>query len=265
MALVMALPMGMYLARTAGNFLMRWTYYAVTGLLAYAIYLCNSRGSFIALCAMAFVYSYRRFGPWTSTITFPLLLVPIVLLAPSRIREISGDEESAAGRVEAWYEGLQMFYSHPMFGVGQGGFTEHYTMTAHNSYLLALAELGLVGYFFWLALFGASIWMMRAITRSKAPPVSPDEPRAAEWPAHQLAAWSVIYASTGVLVSALFLSRSYIVLLYIQAATAVAVFQITRTRWPELVPVRLGTIAPTMMVVMLGSVVFFWFATRVLL
>ena len=48
-------------------------------------------------------------------------------------------------RYEAWHAGLQMFKQSPVFGVGQRQFSEHHYMTAHNSYVLALAELGFVG------------------------------------------------------------------------------------------------------------------------
>jgi O-antigen ligase len=38
-----------------------------------------------------------------------------------------------------------MWRSHPLLGVGLGQFTEYNYMTAHNSYLLALSELGVPG------------------------------------------------------------------------------------------------------------------------
>ena len=38
-----------------------------------------------------------------------------------------------------------MWKQSPVFGVGQRQFIEHHYMTAHNSYVLSLAELGLIG------------------------------------------------------------------------------------------------------------------------
>lgn len=286
MALIMALPMGMYLAHTASGFVMRLVYWAAVALLTYALWLCNSRGSFIALCAMALVYSIRRYGAARSVITLPVLLVPLVALAPSRIATISSAEESAAGRVDAWYAGLQMFFSHPMFGVGQGGFTEHHSMTAHNSYVLALAELGLVGYFFWLSLIIMSVWLMRTLLRAPPPaiatagvaptavrpgarraadPAATTPVRPAEWRTYEIAAWSVVYAAVGVLVSILFLSRSYIVLIYILCAISTGVYQMARARWPHVPAQTLASALPMLLWIEVGSVVFFWLATRFLL
>ena len=67
--------------------------------------------------------------------------------------QISNGDDSAYGRVEAWYEGIQMFKSSPVFGVGKGMFTDFNNLTAHNSYMLVLAELGFVGSIFFLGLF----------------------------------------------------------------------------------------------------------------
>jgi O-antigen ligase len=55
-------------------------------------------------------------------------------------------------RIEAWYEGIQMLKSSPLLGVGYGNFLDHHHLTAHNSFVLCFAELGLVGYFFWMGL-----------------------------------------------------------------------------------------------------------------
>jgi O-antigen ligase len=44
-----------------------------------------------------------------------------------------------------------MWREKPVMGVGGGQFTEHYYLTAHNSLLLALAELGPIGLLLWSA------------------------------------------------------------------------------------------------------------------
>jgi O-antigen ligase len=54
-------------------------------------------------------------------------------------------------RYEAWGVGLDMFHHSPIFGVGARQFVEHHFLTAHNSYVLTLAELGFPG----MALFVA--------------------------------------------------------------------------------------------------------------
>ena len=57
-----------------------------------------------------------------------------------------------ADRLAAWASGLEMFKSAPLLGVGFGRFTDLNDITAHNSFVLCLAELGLVGSTLWIAL-----------------------------------------------------------------------------------------------------------------
>jgi O-antigen ligase len=57
-----------------------------------------------------------------------------------------------ADRLEAWANGLEMFKSAPLFGIGFNGFTDYHEITAHNSFVLCLAELGLLGSTLWVAM-----------------------------------------------------------------------------------------------------------------
>ena len=58
-------------------------------------------------------------------------------------RAISSKEQSAAERIEAWSVGLELLKWRPLFGAGYGNFTDHHHLTAHNSFVLCFAELGL--------------------------------------------------------------------------------------------------------------------------
>src|SRR3546814_18467251 len=77
-----------------------------------------------------------------------------MMMLPTRLQELDAGESSAYGRIESWYDGIQMFLANPVFGVGVGNFTYHTWLTAHNSFVLALAEHGIVGYTFWPAIVG---------------------------------------------------------------------------------------------------------------
>jgi O-antigen ligase len=61
-------------------------------------------------------------------------------------------ELSTAMRYDAWATGLDMWHHSPIYGVGARMFSEHHFLTAHNSYVLTLAELGLVGMFLFVAI-----------------------------------------------------------------------------------------------------------------
>ncbi len=283
MAFLMSLPLTLYVAKVSGSFIVRIACYASAGTVLYAIYLCNSRGSMLGLLAMVAFYAIQRFGWVRSLIVGPLLLIPLLLLAPSRVSEISADEDSAAGRIDAWYEGFDMFKTHPLFGVGKGLFTEHHPLTAHNSFVLAIAELGTVGYFFWLSILIVSGLMLARILGAEPPEEQPppvnvpgtyglppplpvkNVDATMSWADLQLAARALAYAMVGSLVTAFFLSRSYVVFLFLLVAMIVAVYQMARARWPSFAAVRATDMVGTLILFDIGSIVVLWLVTRVLL
>jgi O-antigen ligase len=127
------------------------------------------------------------------------------LWGATRLSTISSDDESAEGRVDAWYEGFQMLRESPLFGVSMGGFVDHNDLTAHNSIVLAMAELGLVGYTFWFLFFVHS-----ASLGTRAAHLDALDVRSG----NRDAARAVVVAGIAVFVAAMFLSRSYNPLLF---------------------------------------------------
>jgi putative inorganic carbon (hco3(-)) transporter len=327
MAFLMVLPLTLYVAQVGSFWLLRLSAYASMAVILYGVFLCNSRGSLLGIAAMLFAYAVRRFGWLRSTIVAPMLLVPLLLLAPSRVSEMAADEESAAGRWDAWFEGFEMLKSHPLFGIGKGLFADHNGLTAHNSFVLSFAETGLIGYFFWFSIlvltalmlvrlmtaiepgtlpkgnFDKSLAPLAAVlpwtadaepgqanhlgmTMNAAPappPESAGEPapvfptevdsnvlaaaveEAFSWNDMQIAARMLMYSLIGTMVAAFFLSRSYVVFLYVLFGVIVGMFQLARVRWPEIAPVRLGDVVGRILLLMVGSMIFLWFLTRLLL
>ncbi|MFT3859339.1 MAG: O-antigen ligase family protein, partial [Aquabacterium sp.] len=173
MAILMVLPMQVYLAHRAG-LIMKLFWWCAAGLSLWAVKLTNSRGAILALAAMLMHHGVQRYGLIRSLLVAPFMLAPIIIFGPSRMNEISDDEESAEGRVESWFEGFHMLASHPLFGVGKGLFTEYNYLTAHNSYVLALAELGLIGYFVWLSGVFFSFMMAKMVYQAEPKPPKDD-------------------------------------------------------------------------------------------
>jgi len=111
----------------------------------------NSRGTMLALAISATSYFSFRYRSMKS-LCFGLFLGGIaIVFGPSRMSTFQ--DASTYGRVESWYAGLQMFLSNPVFGVGAGSYCDHWPLTAHNSFLLVLSELGFVGSFFFVGFF----------------------------------------------------------------------------------------------------------------
>ena len=108
----------------------------------------------------------------------------------------------------------------PIWGGGYGSFLDSHALTAHNSFVLCFAELGVVGYLLWLSIFVASLMQLTQIP-ARAPD-APDGWRIKRWAA--VARLSII----GFLAAGFFLSRTFSVMLFTVVGIATAVVSISR-------------------------------------
>jgi O-antigen ligase len=120
------------------------------GLLLWTTYLTHSRGGLIALAAIALMAARKKLGTTASMVLAGVFIFGMLALDFTGGRGISAAD--GADRLEAWANGLVMFKSAPLFGVGFDGFREFNDITAHNSFVLCLAELGILGSTLWMAL-----------------------------------------------------------------------------------------------------------------
>jgi putative inorganic carbon (hco3(-)) transporter len=186
---------------------------APAGSLLYAISLTASRGALFGLAALA----YFALRSWLSRTKATLLLGAMgaaAFLLKSGGREISAKEDSAGQRIDAWFEGLMMLKSHPLFGVGYGQFVEHHDLTAHNSFVLGFAELGFFGYTAWIALIVMAFLGIQQVINNLEK-IGPNHP--AYLPACLLQA-----CLAGFLACAWFLSRTYQPTLYLLLGLCIA-------------------------------------------
>jgi hypothetical protein len=130
----------------------------------------QSRSGQLTFAAVLGVYMIRRFG-WRGIVAGVLISSPVLLLGGR-----SGEAAAASTmeRLEAWSEGLTMWRQNPLLGVGHGQFTEYHYITAHNSLVLTLAELGPIGFFIWTSAIYCSFKLLLQIYRGLA-----DRPEAA--------------------------------------------------------------------------------------
>ena len=117
-----------------------------------AVMLTKSRGGQVAMLLVFFVYMVKRYR-FKAFIPAALMAIPLLMFGG---RDDGGaSDQSTMERYEAWSKGLDLFGQSPIYGVGAGQFVEHHYLTAHNSFVLSLAELGFVG----LVLFVAMIYL----------------------------------------------------------------------------------------------------------
>ena len=265
--------------------------------LLYGVFLTHSRGSMVALMAIIGVTVYRRFGLIPAGIMAGATFALASALSWSGGREVS--VESGSDRMEAWSTGLQLIRSHPIFGVGYHRFTEYYIITAHNSIVVCAAELGIVGFFFWVLFVVGSMRkavLLKPLDKKKvkqatdseefsylpspmtlqpatgmgadhllysrssagtdqalAPETSvasddpfgsaPSGPKLESEAGIRQMAWVMAVCLTGFLTAGWFLSRSYVMWLFMYGGMIQAIYHMAVTRGVEIPPTTFGRIA----------------------
>jgi len=222
-------------------------------ILIYAMYLTFSRGVLFGMAVVAFVTVSRRIGALPSAMLACVLFGLMLVMNFGGGREISIHESSAAGRIVAWGAGIAQLKHFPVFGAGFGQFTEYNDLTAHNSFVLCFAELGLFGYFFWLSLILVTVWGLEGLT--KIPVKTADDVRFAR------CATTIRAALYGFLATAWFLSRTYTETLYILLALAAVLIHMRREAYPWL-SISMRRWAPVTIALQAVSVVVFYLTVR---
>jgi O-antigen ligase len=183
----------------------------------YGVLMTGSRGTILGVLGVVFIYYFfKKAG--AKLILFGLLMAPIAATLISKFGGMSAaSDDSANGRLEAWYAGIQMLLSNPVFGVGKGSFMDHHNLVAHNSYIHVAGEMGVTGYSLWggmiiLTMLAAyrihkefSHWGAADITQETK------ELYAAELKINQ----AMFYSMIGFMITAFFLSRQFTLLLFI--------------------------------------------------
>jgi hypothetical protein len=120
-----------------------------------------SRTGQLAFVTVLAVYLVQRVG-WRGLVAAAVLAAPVLVLGG---RSGGAADESALERLEAWNAGFDMLRSSPLWGIGKSQFVEHHVRTAHNTFVLEAAELGLVGLVLWLGVFYTGIKIVLSAMR----------------------------------------------------------------------------------------------------
>jgi hypothetical protein len=207
-------------------------------LLVFGLFLTHSRGALLALIAVAVVAARRRIG------TVPAVLLAIGVFVAALAFNFTGGRSISAGagsdRTALWGAGLQILKVHPLLGVGIGRmpeFTES-NLTAHNSVVVCAAELGFFGLYFWSMFLLPTI--RDALEVSSPDKVSEAEPRPPEPGPIGFAIRDAVVIQkaeinrlgrllflslTGFLVASWFLSRAFVLTLFLLGGMIEVVYQ----------------------------------------
>lgn len=192
----------------------------------YAIFLTYSRGAIIGFAAMLLLLISTKTSRSLAAIITIIVFLVLLAIGAGGGRQLSIHEASAAGRVIAWGSGISDLKAHPLFGVGYGIFTNYNDLTAHNSFVLCFAELGLFGYFFWLGLIISTVVGLERLARS-----APKTADGADLSGLVTVSRAALY---NFLVTSWFLSRTYNETLYILLAVCGSLIHLLPATKPDI-------------------------------
>lgn len=124
------------------------------GLFGYALMLTQSRGGLIGLAAGIGSLAYVRLGPKRG---LPLAAAGVLALAAvfggRQVNINLAGSDTAQSRLQLWAEGLTLLNRNPITGIGAGEYEEEVGQVAHNSFVHAFAETGLIGGTLYVGMF----------------------------------------------------------------------------------------------------------------
>jgi hypothetical protein len=193
----------------------------VVGILLWCVVLTGSRGGQLVVLTVLGVYFVRRYG-LKGAVVGAMLALPVLIFGGRSGEEA---ESSSVERLDLLFEGMDLIRSYPVLGVGVGQFVDHAFggMTAHNSYVLAAAELGLPGSLLWTMLLYVSVkipWVL-----AFGPPT--------EAGAFRPYAVALVVAFAGIAVGIFFLSFCYKAVLFVFLGLSGALFVAAKRVCPD--------------------------------
>ena len=212
--LVVAIPLFYVQYKTTPNTIHQVLALVGVGLSSYGAWCTNSRGGVGAVFAMLASYVVSRLKGFRRYFMIAFAITFVTILAPSRFT----GNLIPRDRSMLWGDGLAMFKSQPIFGIGYNDFrtysSEH--RVAHNTYIHTLAELGLLGYLPLFLMIYLTLLHLRRALNQKALISTKD----------YLLLAGVFSAVIGYLTGLYFISRQYQHIFYVILALAITVVSV---------------------------------------
>ncbi|GDY26781.1 hypothetical protein AHAT_26710 [Agarivorans sp. Toyoura001] len=221
MFLVMNIPFVAYFYGRGGG-LTKILMLAIFMALGYGVFMTGSRGTLLGSVAVIGIY-FLISNAGARLVLFICLSAPIAATLLASFGGISSTESSAAGRLDAWYDGIQMLIHNPVFGVGMGNFMEEHGKVAHNSYVHVAGELGIPGYSLWGGALVLNMLVGYMILKRFNHYLSEEELAKKEIDEETSKLYqeevnlnkTLFYSMVGFMVTAFFLSRQFTLLMFI--------------------------------------------------
>jgi O-antigen ligase len=222
--------------------------------LCYGIYLTGSRGTLLSLGVLIAFSLHRRFGPVGRKVFSICATVGGGAFLISGGGFLGMRDASAIRRIEAWSLGLQLVKQHPLVGVGYKQFWNYNEIVAHNSFVTCFSELGIPAFLIWMGMLVATISELHAMQS-----LTNYGPIGAEVARYSRAVQLSFY---GFLAAAWFLSRTYVVTLYILVALVIALAGIARREKLPVPVTDMGTLIKRTLIASLSVIAMLYLSIR---
>lgn len=215
-------------------------------LIGVCVVMTRSRGGQLVFLTVLAVYFTKRYGV-RGLLIAAVVAAPLLLIGTG---ERGDAEASSEERIQMMNQAIKLFFWFPLRGVGFEQILEYNPLTAHNSYALAAAELGLPGMILWTSLLYLSIKILITILRRYGN--DRDALAARTW------AVALLASLAGMSVGIFFLSFCYHIVFWIYIGLVGALWQACRAHDDEL-EVRLdGTDLYKLLVIDVALVFVIW-------
>jgi putative inorganic carbon (HCO3(-)) transporter len=235
--LAAALPWALYLIAADRSWLLRIVWVAIVLVYAYTIYLTKSRGGLIGVLAGLGTYVWWRHG-WQRAVVLGFLCLPAVAVVfAGRHAAMDAKEGTAQTRIQLWSDWLYEARANMPLGMGMqlpkeiageedksalpGEIQGH---LAHNAYLQAFSDMGLMGGCLFLGMYGLTLLSIHRVGTGGSIIVDPGQ--------RQLQPF-LLASATGYAIGLLALSLTYTVPTYLIPALAVAFMRTTVCHPPQ--------------------------------
>jgi putative inorganic carbon (HCO3(-)) transporter len=140
------------------DLLARLAWLAPVGAFLYALALTKSRGGALGVGAAAVAFVVMRYGWRKGALLLAVLIPAAAVLFAGRQTDITLGEGTGQERIRLWSDGLELlFRANPFTGIGPGEYVEELPQVAHNSFVHAYVETGLIGGAVFLGVFAVAV------------------------------------------------------------------------------------------------------------
>lgn len=176
---VLCLPLAYYMLRTTPSVWERCFCIGTLVVTLLGLTLAASRGGFLGMTVSILIIALRSRARLRTLAIAGAVVMLLMHVSPSSplSRLLSPNESdifSAEHRTDLAAAGLQMFWAHPLTGVGPGNFAAVVgqfskipePLIAHNTYVSVMAEMGLLGILLFIGVIVATFISLERIRRS---------------------------------------------------------------------------------------------------